>query len=574
MDVAIAAALFLLAASVRLGVLSVAQIGPDCVGPYLGAYEMLTTGDWLGPSYFPESGPALYWLQVPFLLGADGLEVALRRRFLLQAFWTPFLYLGLRVAFAGLWGASPRATPIRRDGARRLAPLLGACALGFSQGPLLSLLSGAEGFVAPDLAAVMTVAVALVVLANRDRWLLAAWAMLPLAMMVHGMSASYGPGLLLLAVIIWLRGRRWLAAGAVLLGAVGFAPRAVQLVQSVIEEGFGGAMQAARYNSEGDQFWTEVISRTVDHFTVRDPLPWGPLLAAAPLLLVVVLAVAPRLAPTAFTRAMRRSCWLFAIWLGCTVGGLLLVASSIRYLQGYHWRILYPAAAAALALAAEVSLRAWTVWRRTESSPTVRRPRLRSFVLVSLATALLLGAAGLAKSRWPTRPMATSDLGVTARFASAIVEASGPARRWHDTAAVGLDPWGYAPAIYLNERLAGHPGSYGLDGTLYLLFSADRPVIEEIDADNGWTGQPAPAASTRFPGATLVARAHPWNGPQVLLLHFDGPEASRRWSGRVLEQAGDQPVRMRAEAGEYLPAITGTADYATIDAWFAPGLVR
>jgi len=543
-DGLIAAALFVLAVVVRQGVLTVAQVTPDCVGPYLGAWEMLTTGDFVGPSHFPESGPGLYWMYIPFLLGADGLESALWRRFLLQALWAPALYLGLRVAFAAM-------EQDRRVGTARLGAAVAASALVFSEGPLSSLLSGAETFVAPDLGLLMTLSGAMVLLAGRARWLLVGWAALPVAMMVHGMAAAYGPVLLWLAVRTFREGQRGLAVGAVSLGAVGFLPRALQLLQRVRDDGFASASELGTYNSEGDAFLAVLLERTADHLFGRD-LPWGPLLALSPLFLAAAILLVPRWRPV--PGAVLRRAWWMLLWLLGTVAGILAVATAIRYMQGYHWRVVFPAAATCLGLAVHLA--------------APRRPLL----LAALGAAVALGSFGLARGRWPMTPWPDSDVRITARFAALSADAT---PRWHERGGLGWDPWGYAPAIYLEERLAGAAaGDYRLDGAMTLLFSADHDIAEAIEEATGWAGRPPPLET--LPGATLLARATPTGGPRVYLLRFATPSASVAFHERFAlpHRSDEQPVRMKAESGEYLPAVPTPFDYADADAWFPPGLER
>lgn len=565
-DGLIAVALFALAVFVRRGVLTVAQVTPDCIGPYLGAWEMLTTGDFVGPSHFPESGPGLYWMYIPFLLGADGVEAALWRRFLLQALWAPALYLGLRSAFGAIARpGEPGAGDGRGDAAGdasdpsgaagpRLGPLVAVSALLFSDGPLSSLLSGAETFVAPDLGLLMTLSASMVLLAGRPRWLLLGWAALPIAMMVHGMSAAYGPVLLWLAWRTWRQGRRGLAAGAVLLGAVGFLPRAWQLLARIREDGFASASELGTYNSEGDAFVAVLLQRTADHLFGRD-LPWGPLLAFSPLVLALAILLLPRWRPLP-AEVLRRAWWML-LWLLGSIAGILAVATAIEYMQGYHWRVVFPAAATCLGLAAHLA--------------ALAAPQGARRALPALGALVVLGSVGLARGRWPARDWADSDVRITARFAELSATAT---PRWHERGGLGWDPWGYAPALYLQERLAGAPeADYALDGSLVLLFSADADIAEQIEASTGWSGRPAPITAG---AVTLLARATPTGGPRVYLLRFATRGASVAWHERhaLPHRSEDQPVRMKAESGEYLPALPTPFDYAGADAWFPPGLER
>lgn len=536
--------LFGCAVWVRMRVLAVAQITPDCMGPYLGAWEMLTTGDWVGPSKFPESGPGLYWSYVPFLLGADGLEAALTRRFVLQACHGPAIYLALRATLTAHWagiGPSPG----------RLGPAIAGCALAFSHGPLASLLSGAEGFVSPDHGVVITVAALLVLLADRPWALVVGWAALPIAMMTHGMAAAYGPGLLFLAALVWRRGHRRIAIGSLVAGAVGYAPRAAQLVRKVLDEGFEGASQLAAYNSEGDRFWAELVHRTSDHLLHRDGLPWGPLWGLTPLLILAAVWVAPRISPSSdLPRRVRDVC----AWALLTLAGIVTVAWMIRYMQGYHWRVVYPAGAAAIGVGLDVLLR------------RIPRPAQAGAAAVVLAAGCSLGL-----ERWPAPDPASTDLTLVGAFVDALEE-SGAEALWVERGGIGWEPWGYAPALYLESRLRGDRREHDLDGSLFLLFTAGLEAAAAIDATFGWMGQ-APPLSTA-PGTTLVARGRPWNGPVVYLVRLDDRAASLAWHRQVLLLRGGEPVMMKAEAGEYLPALGQPFDYADVDAWFPSGLER
>ena len=194
----------------------------------------------------------------------------------------------------------------------------------------------------------------LVLLADRPWALVVGWAALPIAMMTHGMAAAYGPGLLFLAALVWRRGHRRIAIGSLVAGAVGYAPRAAQLVRKVLDEGFEGASQLAAYNSEGDRFWAELVHRTSDHLLHRDGLPWGPLWGLTPLLILAAVWVAPRISPSSdLPRRVRDVC----AWALLTLAGIVTVAWMIRYMQGYHWRVVYPAGAAAIGVGLDVLLR-------------------------------------------------------------------------------------------------------------------------------------------------------------------------------------------------------------------------
>ena len=94
-DALAALALLVLAYGLRTSVLPHMALTSDSIGPYLKAWS-ITHGAGLLPSpHAPESGPGLYWLTLPLVLGADSLEDLFRRRALAQALLAPLLYLAV-----------------------------------------------------------------------------------------------------------------------------------------------------------------------------------------------------------------------------------------------------------------------------------------------------------------------------------------------------------------------------------------------------------------------------------------------------------------------------------------------
>ena len=502
-DVGIALLLFGAAAAFRLARLDLVVLNSDTIGPYLRAWTILA-GDGLLPApHAAESGPALYWISTAFLAGADSLHEAFARRYLLQAAVAPLMYLAL----AGRAG-------------RPLAALA-ASLLAASPGLLQTLDSGYQGYLAPDVAAVV---VACLVLAAGDpfraRPVAIALPVVPVAMMCHPFALSLLLPVLGAAALAWRddpRRRRELLVGAAL--AVGLGT--VRLVQLAGGPGDGYLWSHAVSNSSGAAVG-EVIAAALAAIPRQDGV-----VAAA-------LLVAPGLAVLRPSPAARRLGVLYAVALG----SLAVAGAVIGYLQPYHARILLPFAIAVGAVAAS-----------TDEPGPVRRS-----LPWALAAAVLAGGAWTASR--VDRPV--PDLDAHAAFGEAIA-ADAADGRWVEFATLGTPSWGSPAALVLDGLLRGRSAEpLRRPGPLYLVVAGPGGDVARL-----------PGVAPNAP-ATLVAPARPVRGDRrAIVLRFDGPSRSGPWSAGACA-ASPEGLKVERRAADWLAFVRpGYTDEFT-SRWFAP----
>ncbi len=338
---------WLLAAALRLRVVNQAVVGSDSLGPYLKALALTPTALWAGhlprpPN--PESGDLLWLSALPILHLAGDLQQLFTLRFLAGALIAP---LGLLAAW--VWAApeglrSPGELLASRAPRPLVAGLAAGLVLAVDPGLIDSLLSGARGYGAPELLALLCLALGFAVRGSR---LGAAVGAVALAFAVdhHPLAIGAALGVLAMVPTLWrtLGGRGLLpAAGVLLLLAL---PRLLRLLALARcgDDPLSCLAAVAQSNvHEGEPFLLHLRDALHDRFRVDldEPTSLG-------LLLGLLLARPWRVSISAGPGALA----IGALAIG-SLAGLLLVAALNGYLQGYHLRIL----AAPLAVAAAVGL--------------------------------------------------------------------------------------------------------------------------------------------------------------------------------------------------------------------------
>ncbi len=490
---------FVAAVALRWARLDLVVLNSDTVGPYLKAWTILS-GDGLVPvSHAAESGPGLYWISTVFLVGADSLREAFARRYLLQAAVAPLIFFAL----------------VGRVG-RPTAFLAGAL-LAASSGLLQTLDSGYQGYLAPDVAALV---VAGLVLGLRDdvRGGPVAWALpaVPLAMMCHPFAAALVVPVVVGAVAAWRAesSRPHLIAGV--LAALGLG--LVRLAQLADGPGDGYLWDHAVSNSSA----AGPLASVAAGFAAV-PRQDG-LLAAALLVAPVVPAVVGR----GGTRLLAR------LYLAA-VATLALAGGIIGYLQPYHLRILLPFAVAVGALAlAEAGSR-----------------RMVAGVAIAASVAALTGGAWTASRV----EVAAADLDVHAALGEAIATDAGEQGRWIEFATIESTPFGSPAALVLDGLLRGRPiEPLREPGPLFLVVAGAPDALAGLGA--------APTVA-RLPAVADGSR-------DVVAVRFDGPSKSVPWTAAACASLAPRRLRVERRAADWLTYVRpGYTDEFT-SRWFDP----
>lgn len=303
----------------RRPMLAAFHVTGDAIGPWRGAWEVL--GGHLPGPHNPGFGGLLPVLHAPLLLGADGLEGALLRRFALHALVVGVLYLALGRAFAR-WTARPWAA--------RAGALVAAVAFILAREPGFALESGNSPYLAPDLAILQVACVALAIGGGRLPLVLAG-ALLPLLAAQHPYALCFVPALAVLCVHRWRR-------GALEPGAMGLLLPFVAAALFVQRRALASLVGAGDSLAPGRMEWSEVVS-TATH---PDLALLSPVLLLGPLALGAV----------ARTDAARA----FARWALIAQGGLMGAATALAWFRPWHWTIVHPVLAASLGAAVAVGL--------------------------------------------------------------------------------------------------------------------------------------------------------------------------------------------------------------------------
>lgn len=591
-DVALMASIAVVGIALRLWVLPYSLVSDDSMGPFLTAYGMVRDGTWIPEPHAVPFGPALYWSHALLMAGASSLEDVFLRRAITQVLMGMVLYAALRWA---LGPATPRTTAVTVSipsaWPARLGAFVAAVAVTCSNGMLMTLQSSFEMYQAPDLAAWMTAAVVLVLLGERHRLLILAMALLPLAVMIHPFSVCYAPGLLLVCVWVWRRGKPVTALVGAGVAALGFLPRWVQMRRIKGDDDQMG-FAAVTEDVQGTAFvedspWMVLVRSTVEAFLNREPPPMGPLLILAPLMVVGLLLWLSRsnwlpqgcLPPDGRTGGLGR----LAAWTWVNIASLLVTGFAIGYMQTYHWRVLMPALAVQLGLAVylvalvgmgRLSARAW---------PTAVRVGAQLAVF-AVALALLLGHAAQIRGEWLAQPPSSGDLPSHRWAAAAIQEDSHFDTRWFDIVFLGVEPWrwGSAPALFIEQRMNHVPEeAFQAAGTLYMVLAGNGEEMEVLRRRNNWRDydlahwpddqrhrRGAPVPAKEVPGVSLIAFDPGSLTPSLMVLRIDGQDAAQAWSGWLCDQFTPEAVHVKLDANDFLTLLWPKHRFQDTRRWY------
>jgi hypothetical protein len=586
LDGGILASLMIAGWVLRAHELPQAQVTGDIVAPYFqallllwpdaspdGAFPLGLDGIWptLTP-WAPQFGPAFAWTGLLFVTGASSLEGVLARRMFLQATLAILLYVALRWPLGRrLPSAAGRAW--QRDWPARAGAIVAALAVGFLGDPFGTLGRAEQGYLMPDVGAWITVAVAMVVLGGRRRWLLVAIGLLPVALMLHPFGLAFVPGIALLVAWIWREGHRRLVLTSLGIGVVLSIPEGIHVLNVLSDEQVGAALFTEAVTSTAAATHETVLHTAIRAFRELEPSPAGPLLALAPVV-VVFWGIWRR-----STGAVVLACWSLA-----TVLSLFVVGHLIGYLQINHWRVVLPVLALQAGLATSLSVAGLL----DLAGRGGRWPR--SIALAAVAVCLVGLLAGCVLRERRVYFDGSSDLSLHRLVSHDIHRDAGDRDRWFDALVVQRSnaTWdGSSVAIrslFLEHRLT-IPDSIAVkdDGLLYLTVDGTpetvvalrdamswrhAPVDASLSPDDAPPAHPRPAPS--FPGVTLVREYRVEDSGTVLLVRLDDPAASHRWSRWLCEHAGAGGAHLLEVAPIYLAETSTPEQKITQRDWF-PG---
>ena len=570
-DAILASCLLAFSVVVRLGVLEGAVVSGDDLWPCLEAFQLLHGGDSVPRDYL-HFGPALTWLHVPVVAGASSVSSLYLRRLVVQALVGPLIYVVLRGMLGGGGSAS-------RRWCARFAALTAAVCVSFSPGMLSSLRCFHELYMAPEMTAVLGLGL-LAVLRGRSRWLLLAFALLALLGMVHPFTICLAPGLLVAAVLVWRRGGWRVAVGAMALGAALFVPMARQLWRSMdqLRGGPGLREMVPGGETSSSMLVERVVMDSVGGVLHQELIPFGLLMLLSPALATGIAVAAlgagrrwPALA------AARPFLGVLAWFAGTTLAAqvtLVLAGLALGYLQPYHWRLLLPAQAIVLGLLVFGGCVVVGSWL----SPRLPR-RLVAPVGALLAAVLMLVPASSTLGAYGARLSIGGDLAALRWLSGVVSEDAGGEGRWFEMASLGLDnPWGYATALYLEQRLSGvPPEAVTMEGALYLVYTAQPAQAVSLAQTLGWsdgTGrEPATSyagaalASPQIQGVHLVAMDGGFPPPAKMVIRLDDPKAARRLAEQLSSLYGSHATVCLIESAEYLGMKDGEFRREQLEPW-------
>jgi hypothetical protein len=498
LDLLLALGLFALASALRLRFIEAASADHDALAPFLRAALITTGRDAMPPAPFPESGWAMAWVQLPSLLGASSLTAVFVRRALVAALSAPLAY-----------------ALVRSQGGSRAGPLLAGGALALSPGLLDTFLSGFKTFDTPLLVLGLSAAAL-----RAPFWGLA---LAPLLVMVHPHSLAFVPAAVLLAAI-GLRAAptaRWALLPPLGLAA-GLALPQLLRDWAASADHAGGLLGFLRDRGRAPERWEDLWGGLGVELSGEYGLASG-LLYVAPVLglLSLLRPGADRLGPKA-----RHS-----LMVALSALSLLGLATTIRYLHGYHTRPLWVLVAVEAGLLVAALPARW-------GAP--------------LAGLLLVGLA-----RAPAFPLpAVSDvLGRTAVLSEAIA------------ADLAADPPSGPIAV---ETLNLAPERHALpEGIGLALLLGGLP-------DEAWLKAPADLPQTRFylslteaPGG-LPGPSPLWSEPGTALLRFDGLPALQDWAQSLCLSLPATVQPRRGGATDWLAFVHGDAAAGAPETWLPP----
>ncbi len=594
-DLLVTGCVFVAGMHVRLRVLPYALVSDDSIGPYLTAHGMGMGGGWLPEPHAVPFGPGLYWTHALLLAGASSLQDAFWRRAVFQALMAVVLYVALRRV---LGPDTPRQSAVtvavQSAWPARLAAAVAAMALCCSHGLALSLQSSFEMYWAPDLLAWVTAAALLVLLGGGDRWLLAAMALIPLAIMVHPFSVAYLPGLLALTALVWWRGHRVVVVASVALAGIGILPRLVQMQQiKAVDDQTG--LAAVTQDVQGTAFADEsalvvLVRHTLDAFTHREPPPLGPALLVAPLVFAVLLALLWRgrarwlpsgsLPPDGQPVGL----WLLAGWTAVNGVSLLVTGYLIGYLQSYHWRGLMSVLAVQLGLVVYLAAVVAAGWLGPRVPAGVRWGGIVACAVAVLALVAL--PARREAAEWPAAPPGSGDLAAHAWVARVIQHDAHFEPRWFDQVFLGEEAWrwGSSSALFLEQQMQHVPvDAFQPDGLLYLVVSGSGEIVETLRRRMEWrdwslaawdegnaigarSGEPVPARG--FDGVALVGMSPGSLTPAHMVIRLEDPEAAQAWTGWLCTQFEPGTVNAKLDANDFLSRVLGKHRFQDTRRWY------
>ena len=532
------------------------------------------SGPWIN-----QFGPALVWAYAPFVVGAKSLQAAFAGRYLIQAMGVLLVYASLR------WVLWPRGTVGASQGVwpARLGAWIAALAVGFTGEPFGTLGAGDQNYLAPDLGVIISVAAALVLLHKRPHGLLVGFAVVPLAAMFHPLALCYLPGLLLLAVHVWLGGRRRIVAASLAVGLLCSIPELVHIAVILMQGPGGEALGFYSFHSYSS-VW--ILNTATEAFATLQPFPAGPILLASPFVVLVWCAVG---GGADGLRGKERGAALFALWGVLTVGGLLALVLLLGNHRGYHWRIALPGLALVLGLA--VYLPAQVCRIRLARARTVTRWAVPAMTAVALAVL----SACVVVARIDRFPQGTGDLRMHRWMAELIQEDAGTSRRWYDTVLLGwemqtISPV-FMPSVYVEQRLMNVPReAFHADGVLYLAVTGPPSLVEDLRTDMGWDDRamqrwgPPPSSGGAsgvairgtFPtDVHLLGHHSVGEGYSMLLVRLADPVATRAWTAWLHQRfTGIETPRLMMDSNFVLSLTMPDQPYANWCCWFDPGLLQ
>lgn len=516
------------------------------------------------PHTYPDGqqfGPGLVWAHLPLLLGANSLEESLTRRLLVQATAAPLIYIGVRVALA------PR--PAQRHTAPRwpsvVAALAAATVVGFTGFPFGPFSPYDDTYLAPEMCSWITACAVVVLGARRTRWLLPCLPLVVVTCMVHPFSVAYTVGSAFLLLIVLARGESRVVLGALGLASLAAVPEVVHLL-SIFGTQADDLGSIARSCDDQRRTVGALFGRSWSYMSRLQPRPLGHLVALAPIAAVVALGLQRWISrPTASrgVSGLKRLAHLprtelIACWCLANIVGFVVATGVVGCVQPWHWGIVLPSLAVALALVVHVAARllAGSLQRR---APAFAPAAGVVAVLLAVLLAMFVmryhdvdyarGFGSLQASTWLSRT---------------IQEDAGASPRWIDAITLDHDatgyPWIYPPALFIDQRLRDgiSPGSFHPRSPLYLVVDGS-PEQAALVAD--------------LPGGSLLGTYEPDESTRLLLVRLDDRAASRQWTESLCHTFPEYSVRTHLDAVDYFGEIRGGADRAAIAPWFAPCVV-
>jgi len=564
------AALLLAAAIIlRMKGLGDLRLDFDSVDPFMRAVawvtdcELFVRGEsTLGPAqvawpatspWIYQFGPALVWMYAPFVVGAESLQEAFARRYVVQALCVVVTYGSMR------WLLYTRQMALAGHGfwPARLGAWTAALAIGFLGEPFGLLGYGDQNYLAPELGVLVSVVVAAVLLRQRYAWLPVGFGAFALAVNMHVLALCYLPGLLLVAFQGWRAGKRRLVAASLVVGLLFSIPEAVHVLIILME---GPEAEALGFYSFHSYSSAWIVNTAAEAFGTLEPKPSGSLLLAAPLFVLMwhVGVHGPRLRG----RESKAVIWL-AVWSLLTAAGLLAAVLLVGNHRGYHWRIPLPALALVSGLA--VFLPARALQERLAGAGAAIRWSIPA--IVTLLVAVL--SVAMAEARLDRFPPGRGGLTLHRWMADVIQEDAGDTARCYDAVVLGGDMNTYSesfmPAVYVEHRMMGVPRTaMCTGGPLFLAVNGPARLVDDVRLGMGWDV----GADSPLLGEYAIDR-----GYSLLLLRFEDPATARACTAWLHQRfTGEETPRLMLDSNHVLDLTMHQELSEDWLHWFDPGL--